>query len=87
MLILDEARLFSRSSHVRRKIRDWLKTLRKQNVSVFATQSVEDVSRQKSRPHYWNHAPREFYYRTIARLRQKRESYEKLDSMNANYKS
>ena len=48
MLILDEARLFSRSSHVRRKIRDWLKTLRKQNVSDFAT-NPSKMFRDKNR--------------------------------------
>jgi type IV secretion system protein TrbE len=44
LLILDEAWLFLDHPLFASKIRDWLKTLRKQNVSViFATQSVEDA--------------------------------------------
>jgi type IV secretion system protein VirB4 len=44
LLILDEAWLFLDHPMFAEKIRDWLKTLRKQNVSViFATQSVEDA--------------------------------------------
>lgn len=44
LLVLDEAWLFLDHPMFAAKIRDWLKTLRKQNVSVvFATQSVEDA--------------------------------------------
>lgn len=44
LLILDEAWLFLDHPIFANKIRDWLKTLRKYNVSViFATQSVEDA--------------------------------------------
>lgn len=44
LLILDEAWLFLDHPMFSEKIRDWLKSLRKQNVSViFATQSVEDT--------------------------------------------
>jgi type IV secretion system protein VirB4 len=44
LLILDEAWLFLDHPVFASKIRDWLKSLRKQNVSVvFATQSVEDA--------------------------------------------
>lgn len=44
LLIIDEAWLFLDHPIFAGKIRDWLKSLRKQNVSVvFATQSVEDA--------------------------------------------
>jgi type IV secretion system protein TrbE len=44
LLILDEAWLFLSHPLFAAKIREWLKTLRKQNVSViFATQSVDDA--------------------------------------------
>lgn len=44
LLILDEAWLFLEHSLFASKIKEWLKTLRKRNVSViFATQSVEDA--------------------------------------------
>jgi type IV secretion/conjugal transfer VirB4 family ATPase len=44
LLILDEAWLFLDNPIFSSKIRDWLKSLRKQNVSViFATQSAEDA--------------------------------------------
>ncbi|MEM9243055.1 MAG: conjugal transfer protein TrbE [Pseudomonadota bacterium] len=44
MLILDEAWLFLDHPAFAKKIREWLKSLRKQNVSViFATQSVSDA--------------------------------------------
>lgn len=44
LLILDEAWLFLDHPIFAAKIRDWLKSLRKQNVSVvFATQSIEDA--------------------------------------------
>jgi type IV secretion system protein VirB4 len=44
LLILDEAWLFLDNTLFSRKIRDWLKTLRKRNVAVlFATQSLSDI--------------------------------------------
>jgi type IV secretion system protein VirB4 len=44
LLLLDEAWLFLDNSMFSERIRDWLKTLRKKNVSViFATQSLSDV--------------------------------------------
>lgn len=44
LLILDEAWLFLEHSYFANKIKEWLKTLRKLNVSViFATQSVDDA--------------------------------------------
>lgn len=46
MLVLDEAWLFLDHPAFAAKIREWLKTLRKKNVSVFfATQSLADVDR------------------------------------------
>lgn len=44
LLILDEAWLFLKSGSFAEKIEEWLRTLRKKNVSViFATQSLNDV--------------------------------------------
>ena len=44
LLLLDEAWLFLDNPMFSGRIRDWLKTLRKKNVSViFATQSLSDV--------------------------------------------
>jgi type IV secretion system protein TrbE len=46
LLILDEAWLFLDAPRFAAKIREWLKVLRKKNVSVvFATQSLDDVAR------------------------------------------
>ncbi|MGD9108714.1 MAG: conjugal transfer protein TrbE [Gammaproteobacteria bacterium] len=51
ILILDEAWLFLDHPIFADKIRDWLKSLRKKNVSVvFATQSVDDVARSRIAP-------------------------------------
>jgi type IV secretion system protein VirB4 len=48
LLILDEAWLFLDHPIFADKVRNWLKSLRKQNVSVvFATQSVDDVIKAK----------------------------------------
>ncbi|MFN7110101.1 MAG: conjugal transfer protein TrbE [Brevundimonas sp.] len=45
LLVLDEAWLFLGETVFAARIREWLKTLRKKNVSVvFATQSLEDVA-------------------------------------------
>ncbi len=46
LLVLDEAWLFLGETGFAAKIREWLKTLRKKNAAVvFATQSLDDVSR------------------------------------------
>ncbi len=51
LVILDEAWLFLDSPQFAAKIREWLKTLRKKNVSViFATQSLADVQRSTIAP-------------------------------------
>ena len=50
LLILDEAWLFLDDPMFAARIREWLKTLRKKNVSVvFATQSLADIARQHDR--------------------------------------
>ena len=51
LLVLDEAWLFLDHPLFRSKIREWLKTLRKRNVSVvFATQSMADVAQSDIAP-------------------------------------
>ena len=51
LLVLDEAWLFLDSGAFAAKIREWLKTLRKFNVSVvFATQSLADIARSSIAP-------------------------------------
>ena len=51
LLVLDEAWLFLDSGTFADKIREWLKTLRKFNVSVvFATQSLADIARSSIAP-------------------------------------
>ena len=51
LLVLDEAWLFLDHPLFRTKIREWLKTLRKRNVTVvFATQSMADVARSDVAP-------------------------------------
>ena len=51
LLILDEAWLFLDNPTFAARIREWLKTLRKQNVSViFATQSLSDISNSTIAP-------------------------------------
>ena len=48
LLILDEAWIYLDDERFSKKIREWLKTLRKKNVSViFATQSIADVVASK----------------------------------------
>lgn len=45
LLVLDEAWLFMADGHFAAKIKEWLKVLRKKNVSViFATQSLADIT-------------------------------------------
>jgi len=51
ILILDEAWLFLDDPIFAARIREWLKTLRKKNVSVlFATQSLADIARSEIAP-------------------------------------
>lgn len=51
LMILDEAWLFLDDTTFAAKIRDWLKTMRKKNVSiVFATQSLADLTASKVAP-------------------------------------
>ncbi|MEE9380706.1 MAG: conjugal transfer protein TrbE [Hyphomonadaceae bacterium] len=51
LLILDEAWLFLDNPMFAARIRDWLKTLRKKNVSViFATQSLADITESEIAP-------------------------------------
>ncbi|MEO1304142.1 MAG: conjugal transfer protein TrbE [Pseudomonadota bacterium] len=51
LLILDEAWLFLDHPMFASRLREWLKTLRKKNVSVvFATQSLSDVAKSKIAP-------------------------------------
>jgi type IV secretion system protein VirB4 len=51
LLILDEAWLFLDDAYFASRLREWLKTLRKRNVSViFATQSLADVQRSSIAP-------------------------------------
>ena len=51
LLILDEAWMFLDDPYFASRIREWLKTLRKRNVSVvFATQSLSDIQRSKIAP-------------------------------------
>jgi type IV secretion system protein VirB4 len=51
LLILDEAWLFLDDPLFAGRIREWLKTLRKKNVSVvFATQSLSDIQRSSIAP-------------------------------------
>ena len=58
LLILDEAWLFLDHPMFAGRLRDWLKTLRKKNVSVvFATQSLSDVSTSSIAPSLIESAP------------------------------
>src|SRR5690606_36329071 len=51
LLILDEAWTFLDDPAFARRIREWLKTLRKKNVAVvFATQSLADIQRSSIAP-------------------------------------
>ncbi len=58
MLILDEAWLFLDHPMFAGRLRDWLKTLRKKNVSVvFATQSLSDIAASAIAPSLIESAP------------------------------
>jgi type IV secretion system protein VirB4 len=80
LLILDEAWLFLDHPIFAAKIRDWLKTLRKQNVSViFATQSVEDALESNIAPALLESCPSRILLPNDKVLEPKtRSSYEKL---------
>ena len=80
LLILDEAWLFLDNPVFASKIRDWLKTLRKQNVSViFATQSVEDALATNIAPVLLESTPSRILLPNDRALEESiRKSYEKL---------
>lgn len=80
LLILDEAWLFLDHPIFSAKIRDWLKTLRKFNVSViFATQSVEDALSSSIAPALLESCPSRILMPNDRVLEPKiRESYERL---------
>ena len=62
LLILDEAWLFLDNVHFAEQIREWLKTLRKKNVSViFATQSLSDIQNSKIAPVIMESCPTRIY--------------------------
>ncbi len=68
LLILDEAWLFLDDPMFAARIREWLKTLRKKNVSVlFATQSLADIANLPSRPRWSRAVPHGSSCRTSAR--------------------
>ena len=78
MLILDEAWVFLDNSLFAGRIREWLKVLRKQNVSVvFATQSLSDISNSSIAPAIIESCPsRVFLPNDRALEPQQRETYE-----------
>jgi len=80
LLILDEAWLYLDNPLFAEKIRDWLKTLRKKNVSViFATQSVEDAMNTTIAPALLESCPSRILLPNDRVLEPKiRQSYEKL---------
>ena len=80
LLILDEAWLFLDNPMFASKLRGWLKSLRKQNVSViFATQSVEDALACKIAPALLESCPSRILLPNDRILEPKiRDTYEKL---------
>jgi type IV secretion system protein TrbE len=80
LLVLDEAWLFLDHPIFAEKIRDWLKSLRKNNVSVvFATQSVEDALSSSIAPALLESCPSRILLPNDRVLEPKiSESYEKL---------
>jgi type IV secretion system protein VirB4 len=79
LLILDEAWLFLDNPMFAARIREWLKTLRKKNVSVvFATQSLADIDRSSIAPALVESCPtRIFLPNERAMEPQSRETYER----------
>ncbi|MBL4574491.1 MAG: conjugal transfer protein TrbE [Opitutaceae bacterium] len=62
LLILDEAWLFLDNDYFAEQIREWLKVLRKKNVSViFATQSLADIQNSKIAPVITESCPTRIY--------------------------
>ena len=79
LLILDEAWLFLDDPMFAARIREWLKTLRKKNVSVvFATQSLADIANSSIAPALVESCPtRIFLPNERAREPQSRDTYER----------
>ena len=79
LLILDEAWLFLDDPVFSARLREWLKTLRKKNVSViFATQSLSDIANSSIAPTLIDACPtRIFLPNTQAQEAQSRETYER----------
>ncbi|MEE9380198.1 MAG: conjugal transfer protein TrbE [Hyphomonadaceae bacterium] len=78
LLVLDEAWLFLDDPIFAARIREWLKTLRKKNVSVvFATQSLSDIANSTIAPALIESCPtRIFLPNERAQEHQSRETYE-----------
>lgn len=79
LLILDEAWLFLDHPEFSAKIREWLKTLRKMNVSViFATQSLADIATSGIAPALIESCPSRIFLPNPAALEEiSRETYER----------
>lgn len=79
LLILDEAWLFLDNPMFAARIREWLKTLRKKNVSVvFATQSLADIDRSSIAPALVESCPTRIFLPNERALEpQSRETYER----------
>ena len=79
LLILDEAWLFLDDPMFAARIREWLKTLRKKNVSVvFATQSLADIANSSIAPALVESCPtRIFLPNERAQEPQSKETYER----------
>ena len=79
LIILDEAWLFLDDPLFASRIREWLKTLRKKNVSVvFATQSLADVARSTIAPAIIESCPTRFFLPNERAIEpQQRETYER----------
>ncbi|NBC21809.1 MAG: conjugal transfer protein TrbE [Alphaproteobacteria bacterium] len=79
LLILDEAWLFLDDPMFAARIREWLKTLRKKNVSVvFATQSLADIANSSIAPALVESCPtRIFLPNERAQEPQSRETYQR----------
>lgn len=78
MLILDEAWVFLDNPIFSGRIREWLKVLRKRNVSVvFATQSLSDIANSSIAPAIIESCPSRFFLPNDRALEpQQRETYE-----------
>jgi len=79
LLILDEAWLFLDDPLFAARIREWLKVLRKKNVSVlFATQSLADVAQSSIAPAVIESCPQRIYLANDRAIEpQLRETYER----------